>query len=897
MSRTQDFLSVIAILVAARGGMAQDAHLVPGDLFEGRIAFAGDEDLVTFATLSGVKLTVRARALPGAKVRPRVELRSGGAPMTIPSGLSSLKKSGKRHRLRQVPIDQDGEIEVIVRGAGKKLGSYELLVKEVFPDAKQKKLVVDSGATKNVPFVARAGATVTITLTGRKKGPSLMTPSVRAPSGAALSLTGLVVSEDEGRRLEIGPLPIGEDGTHLVEVTGSTPSEKVKIKVELSLVAPTGALIVEDPGAATITGSISILDGTWLPGPGGGSSQSFQDDEILAKLMPGADADLAAQELGAEVIGRAPNGWVRMRLVGAPAVSLATQRVGAARRVKQMLRSARKLDGVIEVQANHRRKSFAPPNDPLHLEQWALPICGFELAWEVEDGDPQRSVAVLDTGVRPEHPDLSGQLLSGYDFVSDGWNAGDGDGMDGNPRDEFVSLGTHGTHVTGSVAARVNNGIGIAGGAVDIKVMPVRVLGVLGGTDFDIAQGVLYAARLPNASNQLPSVAADVINMSLGGPNPSEILHQALRDAVEAGVVIVVAAGNAGNTIPMYPAAYPEVIAVSATDVVDQKADYSSYGPHVDLAAPGGDMKKDLNSDGELDGILSTIVHPIDGPTYGLKSGTSMAAPHVAAAAFLIRSAFPGLEVGLVRAILAASAVDLGDPGLDDCFGEGRLDVPAALAVASGTVGGAADLFIHPNPLRFGAHQEDLGLAIVNRGGGGPISVTGVTSDAFWVSPGATTGNSPCVLDFSVEKNGFAPGEYNGTITVETSVGDVNLPVEMVVDFDGPIPVGTVFVLVVDVETELVVRGVAVTEESADLFTLDQIPEGTYHIVASTDLDFDGVAGEFHDYAGVAVDPGSGQGLVALPDGATVSNVTLELASGTAKSLPGGGYLVIPGEL
>src|SRR5690606_13134981 len=108
--------------------------------------------------------------------------------------------------------------------------------------------------------------------------------------------------------------------------------------------------------------------------------------------------------------------------------------------------------------------------------------------------------AVLDTGVRFEHPDLAGRLLPGYDFVAEPWNAGDGGGIDGNPSDEFLSLGTHGTHVIGTIAAGFDNGIGVAGAVPDGKVLPVRVLGVLGGTDFDIAQGVLYAAGLPNAS-------------------------------------------------------------------------------------------------------------------------------------------------------------------------------------------------------------------------------------------------------------------------------------------------------------------------------------------------------------------------------------------------------------
>lgn len=874
---------------------AQDASLAAGDRFEGKIATVADEDRVLFPVLAGAKVTVKATALPGQKVRPRIVLLDAGEPVPVPPGHSKIGKSGKRHKLKRVPVLTDSTYEAVITGLGGKLGRYELTVQEILPETEKQKLSLAPGTTDVVEFTGRVGTVVTIVVSAKKSGDALPWPVLRAPSGDSVDLTGLVLATSDGRRLEIGPVVLSETGCHEVLVAGSTTAtEKVKVRVELTHAPLDGDLITEDPGHATLSGSLSLIDGAWLPG-WGSSSESFEDGEVLLRLDPAADVAAIASELDVDVMAEAPNGWVRVRArsyVASPTVGSA-----GARPVAALLARARSLPGTLHAQPNHRRSSFAPPNDSLYGQQWDLPRCGFDTAWSLVTGDASRCVAVLDTGVRAEHPDLAGRLLPGYDFVAEAWNAGDGGGIDGDPRDEFLSMGTHGTHVIGTVAASFDNALGIAGAVPDVKVLPVRVLGVLGGTDFDIAQGILYAARLPNVSNKLPSIAADVINMSLGGPNPSEILHQAIRDAVAAGVVVVAASGNSGNTIPMYPATYPEVLAVGATDQQDAIAYYSSHGTHVDLAAPGGDKTKDLDQDGNQDGILSTIVDPQLGPTYGLKHGTSMAAPHVAAAAYLIRAAVPELPVPLVRATLAAGAVDLGAPGLDPFYGYGRLDVPASLEVALGTSSGPPEPFPHPDPLRFAAHQTDLPLALLNRGGGGPITVTNVTSDAFWVVPQTTSGTTPCLLDVHVENAAMAPGTYSANLTVETTAGTRTVPVTMEVDNDGPIPVGTVYVLAIDVVTGDIVRAVAVTEESADLFLLDPLPEGTYFIAAATDLDFDGVVGESHDYAGVASGASGSQGQIPAPDGSALSGVTIELLTGASAGLPGGGNLELPADL
>jgi len=163
------------------------------------------------------------------------------------------------------------------------------------------------------------------------------------------------------------------------------------------------------------------------------------------------------------------------------------------------------------------------------------------------------------------------------------------------------------------VAALTNNGIGVAGVAYSAKIMPLRVLGRYGGTDYDIDQAVLYAAGLSNNSGTVPSKRADVINLSLGGPGYSTTSQETFRQARNAGVVIVAAAGNEASDSPSYPAAYEGVISVSAVTIAKTLAYYSNFGSSIAVAAPGGDTTFDLNGDGQPDGVLSTAATDASG--------------------------------------------------------------------------------------------------------------------------------------------------------------------------------------------------------------------------------------------------------------------------------------------
>ena len=316
------------------------------------------------------------------------------------------------------------------------------------------------------------------------------------------------------------------------------------------------------------------------------------------------------------------------------------------------------------------------PDDTFYSFQWHLdnPISGgigMETAWDIQTGDPNVVVAVLDTGVAYEDfgvfrqaPDLAGTLfVPGYDFVND----------DAHPNDDEG----HGTHVTGTIAQSTNNGAGVAGVAFGCSIMPVKVISRDGfGSHFDIAEGIYFAARN----------GARVINMSLGGNRNSATLRDAVAFAYSQGVTVVCAAGNEflQGSPPSYPAAYDKYcIAVGATRYDETRAFYSNTGRYVDVVAPGGDVNVDQDGDGFADGVLQqTFRRDPSDFRYFFFQGTSMAAPHVSGAAALLVS--NGItDPDMIHKILEATAKDLGPAGWDEAYGWGLIDVGAALNLAT----------------------------------------------------------------------------------------------------------------------------------------------------------------------------------------------------------------------
>jgi len=288
-------------------------------------------------------------------------------------------------------------------------------------------------------------------------------------------------------------------------------------------------------------------------------------------------------------------------------------------------------------------------DDPYAKQQWALGVIGLERAHAVARGTARTLLAILDTGVDAKHPDFADGAKSRVVVGADTSGQAGGDaGRDGNG---------HGTHVAGIAAASAGNGRGIVGVAPAVRILAVKVLTDAGsGTWASVAEGVLDSV----------AKGARVLNLSLGDPETAPVLEDALRAALGKDVLVVAAAGNDGKSLRNYPAASPGVMAVGATTRSEARASFSTFGDWLSVAAPGHVIYS----------TLPAGTKPFD---YGYKSGTSMAAPHVAGLAALLRDLRPEWSAARTREHIERTARDLGPAGFDPEFGHGRIDAARAL--------------------------------------------------------------------------------------------------------------------------------------------------------------------------------------------------------------------------
>ncbi len=334
------------------------------------------------------------------------------------------------------------------------------------------------------------------------------------------------------------------------------------------------------------------------------------------------------------------------------------------------------------------------PNDPMYAQQWHYyePAGGINLppAWDITTGSNNIVIAVLDTGTRP-HADLSGRLLSGYDFINDLPTGNDGDARDPDSSDpgdygcNASNSSWHGTHVAGTIGAASNNSSGLSGINWVSKILPVRVLGVCGGYTSDIVDGLRWAAGIAVPNLPVNPTPARVANLSLGGNNGgcSTTFQNAVNDVTARGMVVVVSAGNsAADASTFEPASCAGVVTVAATGRNGGRASYTNIGSKVAIAAPGGSGSN---------GVLSTLNAGLTVPgadTYAYYQGTSMAAPHVAGTASLMLSKNPALTSAQVVQILKSSARQFPTGTGFDCTigtcGAGIVDAAAAVAAAAG---------------------------------------------------------------------------------------------------------------------------------------------------------------------------------------------------------------------
>jgi thermitase len=363
--------------------------------------------------------------------------------------------------------------------------------------------------------------------------------------------------------------------------------------------------------------------------PTPGSDLSSQ--QILVKFKPGTSLPEVTE------IHRQLGGQVKETIPGIGVQVVAVPKGQAMAKVKAYSSNAR----VAYAEPDFVAEVVGSPNDPGFGNQWGMVKIQAPQAWDVTAGSSNINIAILDTGVDLDHPDLANKIISNINFSSS------------NTTDD---VNGHGTHVAGIAAAITNNSIGVAGLGYSATIMNVKVMGDTGsGTYSAIASGVTWAA----------DNGAEIINMSLGGSSYSSTLEDAVNYAWSKGVVVVAAAGNNGNSVPCYPAYYANCIAVAATDASDARASWSSYGDWVDVAAPGLSIYSTLKDNG-----------------YGYKSGTSMASPHVAGLAALVFTTVSdtngdGKLNNEVRSRIEATCDYIGVTGI----GYGRIN--AARAVSS----------------------------------------------------------------------------------------------------------------------------------------------------------------------------------------------------------------------
>ena len=329
------------------------------------------------------------------------------------------------------------------------------------------------------------------------------------------------------------------------------------------------------------------------------------------------------------------------------------------------------IDPIVPVALiNGANAASVQPNDPYYQYQWHFPAIQAEQAWARSTGAGV-IIALIDTGIRQGTDLACRSFVDDFNAITD--ESGPGVAIDDNG---------HGTHVAGTLAQCTNNELGVAGLAYDAVLMPVKALDRDGnGSYSNVAQGIDWAR----------THGAQVINLSLGSPCgdrdwpacSSSIVNDAIAAAAADGIFIAVASGNQHQATVGFPANHPDVVAVGAVDLRQEETPYANYGSALAVVAPGGNMDLDANHDGYADGVLQQTFAS-QGWNYYFMEGTSMATPHVAAAAAMLKAFQPDATRQQIIAALESTAKDLGAPGFDTHYGYGLIQVNAALDALAG---------------------------------------------------------------------------------------------------------------------------------------------------------------------------------------------------------------------
>jgi thermitase len=472
--------------------------------------------------------------------------------------------------------------------------------------------------------------------------------------------------------------------------------------------------------------------------------------EVLVGVQPEYEVPLEVEQLvaaaGPEVEWQPALGVHRLRL--RPGVE-----------IEEALERLRQIPGVRFAEPNGILYAHATPNDPYFLNpQYAPQRVQADRAWEIWRPQAPVVIAIVDTGVDATHPDLTQKILRDASGIV-GYNAFT------QQREDAADDFWHGTHCAGIAAAQVNNAIGIAGiagwnGAANasdttyVKLMPVKVLDNQGsGSDFTVADGILWAA----------DHGARVISMSLGSNGTSSTMADAVQYAHGKGCVIVAAAGNDGSSARSYPAGFPGVIAVAATDRSDRLTSFSNYGSWVPVAAPGATVVSTMPT------YTTDAGAPVN---YAYASGTSMACPHVAGEAALLLTQNPALTNSQVENLIATN-VDPYTPYLGRTLaaGGGRINVFRALQSAFGTTANLTSLTLNPRTVTGGATSTGKVLLSAPAPADGAVVLLSSADAAASVPTSVTVAAGATTATFAVTTTAVTASR---SVTLTASYNDVS---------------------------------------------------------------------------------------------------------------------------
>ena len=533
------------------------------------------------------------------------------------------------------------------------------------------------------------------------------------------------------------------------------------------------------------------------------------------------------------------------------------------------------------------------PSDEYFTFQWHYNAIDVPAAWDITTGNADVVGAIIDTGILFDHPDLRSRVIGGADLISDANVANDGDGRDddGNDAgDNSCGAGCHshhGSHVAGTMGADTDNGEMVAGITWAGGLLAVRVLGDGGGSLSDIADGIVWAVGEDVDGVSRNTRPADVLNMSLGGGGDSAAMNEAIQIAVDKGAIVLVAAGNDNADASEFtPANAPAAITIAAVGynygATPTRASYSNYGSLVEVAAPGGEQREDSDGDGNGDGVLSTV-----GDFINFYQGTSMATPHVAGVAMLMKSVNRDLTQAQALQILQDTADT--DIICDEGCGAGEINAFAAVTAA----GGGEVSGLSAASVRIGKNVSTAAMVFRNLGDSAldvDFTVGGSDRDAITLSSTSEriAAKGRVTITATIERSGTDVGSAR----IRGVAGDATAEARLDWAADAGPRVETVYVMPIRLDesglTPIKERLLSLTRLSGFTYKFHNLDPGTYMIIgvidANDDIDFD----DPEDSVGFYTRPpetgenciGSGCSTFALEAGETLSEVTFLVAPG-----------------